>query len=342
MLRFQVVTFESESQNITDEAAFRVYHFELDVLGPQTEQTYFLNMNTLPSNASDSCFPGFFHSEPSSRLLVLKVEIPFIAGPVKPCILYVPHDVLLDYIGSHPYKADTIVVPWEAWGPGNTHIFTPHQRDNPNRFTFLGRESVCGMHAMTEPPMVMVQGDRKMLRIMDYHPRRIARNPVTQVTPLRLGGAVDSRDTAAWQKASVSTDKNIPYAFKDIPLPSGLRLENIKCVLGEDVVAVFEVSTKNLSTARYEDAHTDQVFYGYFHHFCSQDREGVLSSHIAPRGDRRPHLHVSSTSEPEAMFQPNTRHGDAHTVLVGSELDRPSISCNYQTSTREHESALNL
>jgi hypothetical protein len=104
--------------------------------------------------------------------------------------------------------------------------------------------------------MVIVQGDQRMLRIMDYHPRRIFRNWVTrgtQDTHLRLGTADSHKGpgppgTFALQEA---TDETIPYAFKDIPLPSGLQLENIKCVLGEDVVAVFEVGIPSLSMVRY-------------------------------------------------------------------------------------------
>jgi hypothetical protein len=298
MLRFQVVTFGPP--NTTDETALRFYDFKLDVLGPQPEHTYFLSMNTLPSNTSNSYFPGVFHSEPSSRLLALEVETPvtdfILGGDIPLHVLYVPHDVLLGHIMAHPPDADTVVVPWEEWGHGNAHIFTLPE-PSPDRF--LGSKIVCGMHAMTEPPMVMVQGDQKILRIMDYHPRRIARNPVTQ------GGAVDPHDTAAWQKAGVSTDEKIPYAFKDIPLPSGLRLENIKIVLGEDVVAVFEVSTKNRLTAWYEGAYTDQVFHGYFQRFWSQDRESVLSPHIVRGviGDASP---WSRTSEPEASV--STEH----------------------------------
>ena len=243
-LRFQVATFRSP--NTTDETALRVYDFELDVLGPQPEQTYFLSMNTLPSNTSNSYIPGFFHSEPRSRLLALEVETPMtdfiLGGDIPLHVLYVPHDVILGYIMAHPSDADTVVVPWEQWGLGNAQIFTLPE-PSPDRF--LGSKIVCGMHAMTEPPMVIVQGGQRILRIMDYHPRRIAHKPVTQVTPHRLGGAVDSHDTAAWQKACASTDENIPHTFKDIPLPSGLRLENSKCVLGEDVVVVFEVGPKN-------------------------------------------------------------------------------------------------
>ncbi|KAH9026282.1 hypothetical protein EDB83DRAFT_1929011 [Lactarius deliciosus] len=232
MLRFQVVTFES--LNTTDEAALRFYHFELDVLGPQPEQGYFLSVNTLPSNTSGSCPPGFFHSEPSSRLLALEVETPVtdsMGGDIPLRVLFVPHDVLLGYIASHPSDADTVMVPWEAWGPGNTHILSLPE---PSSDRFLGSKLVCGMHAVTEPPMIVV-GDQKMLRIIDYHPRRVSRNPVTQ-KGLGLSGV------AGWLEFGRLTGEKVPHGFKDIPLPDKIRWENIKCVLGEDMVAVFEYS----------------------------------------------------------------------------------------------------
>ena len=286
MLRFQVANFESP--NTYDEAALRFYHFELDVLGPQPEQTYFLGMNTLPSNTSNSRIPGLFHSEPSSRLLALEVETPItdfiLGGDIPLHVLYIPHDVILGYIRSHPSYTDTIAVPWEAWGLGNAHILTLPE-PSPDRF--LGSKIVCGMHALTEPPMIISKGDQKILRIMDYHPRRIAHNSATQDKYLRLGGAVDAREglglssTVAWQEVCMPTDEKIPYVLKDIPLPGGLRLENIKCVLGEDVVAVLEVGIQYLSTVWYGDTHTVQVFFGYFRRFWSQDREGFLSPHIA-------------------------------------------------------------
>jgi hypothetical protein len=261
-LRLQVVTFDTESQNTTDKAALRVYPFDLEAPGLHPGLTDFLSTNTLPSNTSDLYFPGFFHSEPRSRLLALKVGIPFVDGPAIPCVFYVQHNVLLDYIRSHPSDPNTLVVPWEAWGPGNVHIFSPPQLHNPSKLKFLGCKMVCGMHAITEPPMVIGEGDQKILRIMDYHPRRIVRNLVSQDTHLR--GAADLHKGLGPPGPSVqqeAPDKDIPYAFKDIPLPGGLRLGNIKCVLGEDVVAVFEVGIPSLMMACYEGAHSIQVFF---------------------------------------------------------------------------------
>ncbi|KAI9462779.1 hypothetical protein BJY52DRAFT_110557 [Lactarius psammicola] len=245
-LRFQVATFESlnTADQATDQAAIRIYHFELDVLGPQYEQAFFLSVNTLPSNTSGSCFPGLFHSEPSKRLLALEVETPnfMMRGNIPLRVLYVPHDVLLSYIVSHPSDTDTVVVPWEAWGPGHAHILTLHD-PSPNRN--LGSKLVCGMHAVTEPPMSLTQGDQKVLRIMDYHPRRVVQNPVTQ-------------GTAEWQEVGVSTDGEVPYTPKDVPLPGHLQWANFRCMLGEDVLVVFEYS---LGTFGDYGHRIEKVFY---------------------------------------------------------------------------------
>ena len=115
-----------ESSNTTDETVLRFYHFEFDDFGSPIGPLEFLSMNTLPSNASNLCFPGFFHSEPNSRLTALKVLILDVTTEdILLRVLYVPHDVLLAYIRSHSSDTDTVVVPWEAWGPGNAHILTP-------------------------------------------------------------------------------------------------------------------------------------------------------------------------------------------------------------------------
>ena len=281
MLCFEVVAFDSESLNT-------IYHFNLDVFGFYSDASNFLSPNTLPSNTSDLSFPGFFHPEPSSRLLALEVHMSDsyfgIRGDNPVYVLYVPHDVLIDYMKSHPSDSHTVIVPWEAWGHGNVQILTFPRHFN--RLNFLSRKIVCGMHAIiTEAPGVD-QGDQRMLRIMDYHPRRIFRNSVTGATGTQdthLRGAADSHKrlrppgTPARQEA---TDETIPCVFKDIPLPGGLDLENIRCALGEDVVAVFVVGIPSLLMVRYEGSHSVQGFYCTFLPF-STDREYFLSPHLA-------------------------------------------------------------
>jgi len=36
------------------------------------------------------------------------------------------------------------------------------------------------------------------------------------------------------------SDTSIPYSFKDIPLPKRFEPDSVRCVLGEDVVVLFE------------------------------------------------------------------------------------------------------
>ena len=256
-LRFEVVTFDSESLKT-------IYHFNLDVFGPHSNASNLLSSNTLPSNTSGLCFPGSFHSDPGSRLLALEVHDRYfkIKEKIRLYILYVPHDVFLGYMRSHPSESDTVVVPWKVWGSGNAHTLAS-SRLRPRRLKFRGHKIVCGMHAITDPPVVIVQGDQRILRIRDYHPRRIFRNSVTgactQDTHLR--GAADSHKGLASPAPQEVINETIPHVFKDIPLPSGLELENIKCVLGEDVVAVFEVGIPSLSVVQYEGPHSVQDFY---------------------------------------------------------------------------------
>ena len=76
-----------------------------------------------------------------------------------------------------------------------------------------------------------------------------------------------------------ATDETIPCVFKDITLPGGLDLENIRCALGEDVVAVFVVGIPSLLMVRYEGSHSVQGFYCTFLPF-STDREYFLSPHL--------------------------------------------------------------
>ena len=94
-------------------------------------------------------------------------------------------------------------------------------------------------------------------------------------------GVADSHEGLTPPARQKAPDETIPHVFKDIPLPSGLRLENIKCALGEDVVAVFEVGIPTRSVVRYQGPHSVQDFS-----FLPQSteveeaRECILSPHL--------------------------------------------------------------
>ena len=96
-----------------------------------------------------------------------------------------------------------------------------------------------GMHAVTKPPMIISQGDQKMLHITDYHPRCIGTQDVHLQDTADSHKGLGPLGTTVWQKLSIPTFENILYAPKDIPLSGRLWMENTNCMLGEDMVAVF-------------------------------------------------------------------------------------------------------
>jgi hypothetical protein len=227
-----------------DDSPLRSYDFVLDIAifdGIDMNQREYLRTNTLPSNPSDSPFPGIFHVDPRNRLLALEVET---NDPTKftPRALYVMQAALLSYIATHPSDADTVLVPWGAWGPGNTRIVNP-----PDLFgnAWFHHTITCGMHALLESTAFR---DQKTLRVMDYHSGRIARilAPYYSHFACTEGTVTEEPhhpDVTVVQQpnAGTSSDGEIPYAPKNIPLPDGLQFGNIRCILGEDVVVLLKV-----------------------------------------------------------------------------------------------------
>ncbi|KAI0250491.1 hypothetical protein BJV78DRAFT_563325 [Lactifluus subvellereus] len=170
--RLRVVTLPSTANS----TPLRFYDFALDSPAfhePHVYLTHYFCVNTLPSNPSGSCFPGLFHVDHRSKILVLQTHNVLAMDSTAWSILHVPHDTFLSYIATHPAEPDTVVVPWVEWGPGNSH---PHLLDTSDAHpdTYSG-EITSGMYALTEPPMIRNPGERKTLRIRDYHPQRVAR-----------------------------------------------------------------------------------------------------------------------------------------------------------------------
>ena len=247
-IHLRVVTL----RDTASDAPLRVYDFALDpcVLKVSPTEMRYLFANTLPSNTSSTSSPGLFHTDPRSRLLGLMVN-----KRTNHHILYIPHDTFLSYVATHPSDTDTVIVPWPAWGPGNTHlIIIPHA--SLNTYFYFG---ICGMHVLAKTPVIQTTGDREILRIMDYHPGRIARNLATQ--DLHLPGTAgniiimqerpSAFDITAEQESKISSspDTEILCTPKDIPLPDGLLSRSTQCILGEDVVVLFEVGTVPKSAA---------------------------------------------------------------------------------------------
>ena len=147
-----------------DDSPLRSYDFSLDIPldGYYSYQREYLCMNTLPSNHSDSPFPGLFHADPRDRLLVFTVEtLDSLWFTLQ--TLYVTHATFLSYIAIHPSDADTVSVPWEVWGPRNTHIV-----NSPLATGLFDQMAISGMHTLIKS---VAFREHKKLHIMDYHPK---------------------------------------------------------------------------------------------------------------------------------------------------------------------------
>jgi hypothetical protein len=204
---------------------------------------------------SASYVPGLFHADPRGRLLALEIETTFqetcadgLRQYFNLYVLYIPHDTILSYIEAHTSNTETVVVPWQTWGPGNTRLIKV-----PNgTLNYPRSKLVCGMHALTRHSEPLGQGES--LRIMDYHPRRVARILATEdmYSPGEVyirGEGPESSNTTAKQRSGTHTsrDKELPYALKEILLPNGLEAD-IHYQLGEDVVVLFEVGIYRFMT----------------------------------------------------------------------------------------------
>ena len=239
-----------------NDAPSHPYHFALDIpvhgdMDSHSLQLHHMYANTLPTNPSAFDFPGLFHGDPGCRVLALEIETIIMRDDSLPFsmlhVLCIPHNALLSHISKHRSDTETVVIPWQDWVPGNAHLFeVPY----PSPLRYRTSDIACGMHALTTPPIIAKQGNSGTLRVTDYHPRRIARLLATQGTcnpsTSRVGTATEESiwpNTGAEPRfgTGMSSNVEIPYVIKDIPLPYGCFAENMLCVLGEDVVVLFEV-----------------------------------------------------------------------------------------------------
>jgi hypothetical protein len=270
------------------------YRFALNL--PMLTPPYFTEMhvNTLLPSPPGSHGRGLFYTDPRHKLLALELGAITVQGFTAVFTLhtlYVPHDAFLSYIAAHPAPPPTVVrgppqpgspisditvdVPWEAWGPTHTRLVTV---PNVAHSRYLGLHKVCGMHALSEPPILL---DRGILRIMDYHPSRAplaaeqgdgsagdeeadslpvptSSNARAHSLPVSQDGSVTERPRGvlgSYSDGAIARvpplppppptpppDTSIPYSVKDIPLPKELKSDSVRCVLGEDVVVLFEFS----------------------------------------------------------------------------------------------------
>jgi len=257
-LHLQAVTLP----NTADDASLRSYDFEFPTQKDSFPGGHTLFANTLPSNNSTSDVPGLFHADPRGRLLALEIGTLVqemcedgLRQYFNLYILYIPHDTILSSIEQHTSSTETVVVPWQTWGPGNTRfIKVPHGTLN----YYPRSKLVCDMHALTRQSEPLSQ--RESLRIMDYCPRRVARILATEDMYIR-GEGPNSSNTTAKQRSDTHTsqDKELPYVLKEILFPNGLEADiRYQLQLGEDVVVLSEYAVDNPTDI---ESRIKRVFY---------------------------------------------------------------------------------
>ena len=298
------------------------YHFALNL--PVITPPYFteLHVNTLLPSPPGSHRPGLFYADQRRKLLALELGAITVQGFTAVFTLhtlYVPHDALLSYIAAHPAPSSDVDVPWESWGPNHTRLVTV---PNVAHSRYLGLHKVCGMHALSEPPVLF---DSRILRIMDYHTSRARLAAAEQedgagagMSPNNTGSTdslpadADGADTEEPRGGDLGSsddgaranhrgpprmsppssppppsppasppDTSVPCTFKDIPLPKGLESDSVRCLLGEDVVVLFEVGTNHLVPAPAAFHSLRAVCWGQPRTARPKNRQDVLPSYLA-------------------------------------------------------------
>jgi hypothetical protein len=180
-------------------------------------------------------------------------------------------------------------VPWEAWGPGHTRLVTVpnvahsrylglhkvcgmHALSEPSILFDRGILRIMDYRPSRAPAAAEEEGGAGGAGNEHAQPLLFPASGST--------GSADGSDTEEPRRASGSSsdgasandreprqvsppsspppspspspsppDTSIPYIFKDIPLPTGLESDSVRCLLGEDVVVLFEVGTNHLVPA---------------------------------------------------------------------------------------------
>ncbi len=213
---------------------------------------------------NDNHHAGYFCADLSDRLIVLNV-VSYGWGGYHSCrkqqqTLHISANAILSYIRSHPSGG---FVPWDVWGPGNVRVV-------PRRMvayeTVTGMHTLCGMRALSDH-IVKDHYSRPVICVYDYHRGRVGKALAAQQQANANNASTGGESGAGmWtrMRRSLSTkrsespplppppavtsyvlpggEKEMPCFVKEIPIPDGLLVANLMCVLCEHAVVLLEVS----------------------------------------------------------------------------------------------------
>ena len=202
---------------------------------------------------------GYFCADLSDRLIVLNV-VSYGWGGYHSCVkqqqtLHVSANALLSYVRAHPSGG---FVSWDAWTtPGNVVRVVP--RREVAHETVTGMHSLCGMRALSDH-IVRDAHARAVVCVYDYHRGRVAKALAAAAGHgQELGGGMEAsvwtrmRDSlgtkcqepppvaAATSYVLAGGGNEMPCLVKEIPIPEGLVVRNLMCVLCEHAIVLLEV-----------------------------------------------------------------------------------------------------
>lgn len=233
---------------------------ELDFpdIAPGTNASCYLSIpqNSMPHTWANNRSAGYFCNDLSDRLIVLNVVSYGWGGYQHSCrkqqqTLHISANAILSYVRAHPSGGS---VPWDAWGPGNVRVVP---RRTVVHETVTGMHTLCGMRALNDH-IVKDRRSRPVICVYDYHRGRVGRALSAQNDGASSGAGMwtrmqrslsAKRPAAEPAPAPVATSYVLPGGeremsclVKEIPIPKGLMVDNLMCVLCEHAVVLLEVS----------------------------------------------------------------------------------------------------
>ena len=231
-------------------------------VAPGTKLSCYLSIpqNSMPhtrstnGNGSATAAGGYFCADLSDRLVVLNV-VSYGWGGYHSCVkqqqtLHISANALLSYVRAHPSGG---FVSWDAWAPGNVRVVP---RRKVAYETVTGMHSLCGMRALSDH-IVKDAHSRPVICVYDYHRGRVAKALAGQE---RSRAASSEADAWTRMRHSLATKRQGPPPFpvatsyvvagggnempclvKEIPIPDGLLVSNLMCVLCEHAIVLLEV-----------------------------------------------------------------------------------------------------
>jgi hypothetical protein len=214
--------------------------------------------NSMPHTWAKKDAAGHFSDDLSDRLVVLNVVgYGWLGGchsrRKQQRTLHISANALLERVRKHP---DGGTVPWEEWGPGNVRVVP---RRAVAHETVAGMHSLCGLRALSDH-IVRDRYERPVICVYDYHRGRVGKaaalsEPQVDGDALSGGGGGVGMSTkrpegplpAATSYVLPGGEAELPCLVKEIPIPEGLQVGNLMCVLCEHAVVLLEVSGRCIS-----------------------------------------------------------------------------------------------